>query len=150
MSENVKAIGVMFGLVGGLVGTVLMDVAMMIIFVSVGERPDMFFAMVGEKVGGTAVLGLAIHNIIGASGGFVFSLIVLNISALELTSVGKGLKLGVAAGVITIPLGCVPMAIWLGEPVMNVVAFSIVPHLVWGTVLGWIVASGLLRFTTRS
>lgn len=146
MRENTSLIVIGLGLAGGLVGTVLMDVVMMITFISVGESADMFFTMIGEKLGGGALLGIAIHNITGMTGGFVFSILVLGIGALKLTNIKKGLKLGLAAGAVTIPLGCVPLAIWLGEPILGVIAFSILPHLVWGTVLGWTVAYGLLRF----
>jgi hypothetical protein len=31
-----------------------------------------------------------------------------------------------------------------------VIAFSIMPHLVWGAVLGWIVGYGLLSYGRRS
>jgi hypothetical protein len=149
MGENRVLRGVGFGLIGGLVGTALMDLVMMATFLSVGEHADLFFTMVGERLGGTALLGMAIHNVTGMTGGLVFSLLVLNIGALELTSVPKGLKLGFAAGAITVPLGCIPLAIWIGESILDVVAFSILPHLVWGTVLGWTVASGLLKFETK-
>ena len=57
--------------------------------------------------------------------------------------------LGFAAGAITIPLGCIPLAIWLGQPILEVIAFSIMPHLVWGTFLGWTVARGTLWFSAR-
>lgn len=142
--------GIVSGLVGGLAGTILMDIVMMVTFISVGERADLFFTMVGDRLGGGAILGVAIHNIIGITGGFVFSLLVLNIRALELSSIRKGLMLGVAAGAVTIPLGCIPLAVWLGEPVVAVISFSILPHLVWGAVLGWAVAYGLLRFKAPS
>jgi len=127
----------------------LMDIVMMATFVSVGESADLFFTMVGDKLGDGALLGIAIHNIIGMSGGFVFSIFVLNIRILKLTSIKKGLMIGLGAGAITIPLGCIPLAIWLGEPILEVIAFSIMPHLVWGTILGWTVAYGLTRFNHR-
>lgn len=150
MLENKIIRGIEFGLVGGLAGTALMDVVMMITFVSVGERADMFFTMVGEKLGGGAILGVLLHNIIGTTGGFIFSLLVLSTNPPMLTTMRNGLKLGVAAGAITVPFGCIPLAVWLGEPIPGVIAFSILPHLVWGTVLGWTVAYGFLRLKTRS
>lgn len=149
MRGNKQLTGIGLGLVGGLAGTVLMDIVMMATFVSVGESADLFFTMVGDKLGDGALLGIAIHNIIGMSGGFVFSIFVLNIRILKLTSIKKGLMIGLGAGAITIPLGCIPLAIWLGEPILEVIAFSIMPHLVWGTILGWTVAYGLTRFNHR-
>jgi len=150
MRENTSLIVIGLGLVGGIVGTVLMDFVMMITFISVGESADLFFTMVGEKLGGGALLGVAIHNITGMTGGFAFSILVLGIGALKLTSIKKGVKLGLAAGAVTIPLGCIPLAIWLGESIMDVIAFSILPHLVWGAFLGWTVAYGLLKFKIQT
>ena len=148
--DKTSLVGIGLGLLGGLAGTVLMDIVMMLTFVSVGERADVFFTAVGEKLGGGTMLGVAIHNLIGMAGGFVFSLLVLNIRALELTSIGKGLALGVSAGAITVPLGCIPLALWLGEPILDVIGFSIAPHLVWGTVLGLVVSTGLRRLKKPS
>lgn len=137
--------GVGLGILGGLVGTILMDMVMMATFIVVGEPADTFFSMVGEKLGGGVIVGVAIHNVIGMTGGAVFAILVLSIQALRIESIRRGFMLGVGAGAITIPLGCIPLALWLGEPILEVVAFSIGPHLVWGAVLGWFMAYGLLR-----
>lgn len=139
----IKVVGL--GVIGGLGGTVLMDIVMMITFILAGARADLFFDMVGEQLGDGAVLGVVVHNIIGTTAGFGFSVAVLMIGPLELTSVRKGLLLGIALGAVTIPVGCVPMAIWLGESIVGVVSFSVLPHLVWGATVGWVVAYGLLR-----
>ena len=135
-----------FGMVGGLAGTVLMDLVMVTTFVLVGEPGDAFFAMVGEKLGDGVILGIVLHNAIGLSGGLVFALLVLGIAPINIDSRKKGLTYGIAAGALTIPLGCIPMAIWLGAPILEVLAFSLLPHLVWGLTLGWTVAFGLLAF----
>ncbi|MBE3050229.1 hypothetical protein IMZ48_48580, partial [Candidatus Bathyarchaeota archaeon] len=74
--EFLKGIG--FGLVGGVVGTILMDIVMVATFLMVGEQWDTFFTMVGEKFGGGAVIGIALHNVVGLTGGFVFALAVLS------------------------------------------------------------------------
>ena len=133
-----------FGLIGGLVGTFLMDAVMIATFLLVGEKADVFFSAVGEKLGGGALIGAAVHMCIGATGGFVFSLLVISFKALDISSMRRGVMFGFAGGAITIPLGCIPLAIWLGQPVVEVIAFSIMPHLVWGTFLGWTVARGTL------
>ena len=136
--------GVGFGIIGGLVGTFLMDVVMVLTFIIAGQPADTFFSMVGEKLGDGPLLGILVHNLVGLTGGIVFSLLVTNVKALRIDSRRKGLLLGIAAGAVTIPLGCIPLAIWLGQPILDVIAFSILPHLVWGTTLGWIVGYGLL------
>lgn len=150
MPNNSFLRGVGFSLVGGLVGTVLMDIVMVITFLIAGQPATTFFSMVGERLGYGVLAGMAVHNLVGLTGGFVFALLILNIKTLRIDSRRKGLVLGIAAGAITIPLGCIPLAIWLNQPILGVVAFSILPHLVWGTVLGWTVGYGLLTFGRHS
>ncbi len=145
LKRSLLLTGVGFGIIGGLVGTILMDIVMMLTFLIAGQPADTFFSMVGEKFGYGAWLGILVHNLVGITGGIVFSLLVLNIKALRIDSMRKGLLLGIGAGAVTIPLGCIPLAIWLGEPILVVIGFSLLPHLVWGTVVGWTVAYGLLH-----
>ncbi len=149
LGGNRQLVGIGYGLAGGLVGTFLMDAVMIAIFVIVGQPADMFFRSVGERLGGGAPLGIAVHDLIGTTGGFAFSLLVLNVGTINLTSIRRGLMIGVAAGAITIPLGCIPMAVWLGASIVEVVGFSILPHLVWGAFVGWTVAFGLIRLSKR-
>jgi len=137
------------GLIGGLVGTFLMDAVMIATFLLAGEKADIFFSAVGERLGGGALVGAAVHMCVGTTGGFIFSLLVISFKALDISSMRRGVMLGFAAGAITVPVGCIPLAIWLGEPVLEVVAFSIMPHLVWGTFLGWTVAYGALSSGSR-
>ena len=142
--------GVGFGIIGGLIGTFLMDIVMVLTFIIAGQKADAFFSMVGEKLGDGALVGILVHNLVGLTGGIVFSLLVLNVKALRIDSRRKGLMLGIAAGAVTIPLGCIPLAIWLNQPMLDVIAFSFLPHLVWGTVLGWTEGYGLLFYGRRS
>jgi hypothetical protein len=127
-------------------GTVLMDVVIVITFLIAGLSGDGFFAMVGEKLGQGPSVGIALHNVIGLSVGFLFAVVVLNVSAFAIDTKKKGLILGVSVGLVTIPLGCIPLAVWLGEPILEVVAFSAVPHLLYGTVLGLVATYGLLSW----
>jgi ethanolamine transporter EutH len=133
----------------GLIGTVLMDIVGATFLVA-GMAADTFFSMVGEKLGYGTLVGILVHNLVGITGGIVFSVLVQTIKVLRIDSMRKGLLLGIAAGVVTIPLGCIPLAIWLNQPILDVIAFSTLPHLVWGTVLGWTVAYGLISSGHRS
>jgi hypothetical protein len=142
--------GVGFGIVGGIVGTVLMDIVMVLTFLIAGQPAATFFSMVGERLGYGVLAGIAVHNLVGLTGGFIFSLLVMIVVPLRIDSRRKGLILGIGAGAITIPLGCIPLAIWLNQPMLSVIAFSILPHLVWGTVLGWTVGYGLLSYGRHS
>jgi hypothetical protein len=135
-----------FGLAGGLLGTILMDVVMVLTFIMTGQPADAFFSMVGEKFSDGPLVGIAVHNMVGLTGGFVFSLLVVKMQALRIDSRRKGLELGIAAGALTIPLGCIPLAIWLGQPIVLVIAFSMLPHLVWGTVLGLTIGYGIFSY----
>ena len=142
--------GVGFGILGGFLGTVLMDIVMVLTFLIAGQPAETFFSMVGEKFGYGSLVGILVHNLVGITGGIVFSLLVLNIKALHIDTMSKGLLLGIAAGAVTIPLGCIPLAIWLDQSILIVIAFSFLPHLVWGTVVGWTVAYGLLSVERRT
>jgi len=139
-------LGVGLGILGGLVGTLIMDVVMMLTFLMAGQPATAFFSMVGEKLGYGIPAGVAAHNLVGLTGGVVFAVLVLTVTFLRIDSRRKGLLLGIGAGALTIPLGCIPLAIWLGQPVIGVIAFSILPHLVWGAVLGWTVGYGLVSY----
>lgn len=123
-----------------------MDIAIVATFLIAGLSGDTFFAMVGEKLGHGPAAGIALHNLVGLTVGFVFVLLVLNIEALRIDTGRKGLILGVSAGAVTIPVGCIPLAIWLGEPILEVMAFSTIPHLVYGTILGSAVSFGTARY----
>ncbi len=138
--------GVGFGIIGGFIGTFLMDIVMMFTFIIAGQPAETFFSMVGEKLGDGAIVGVLLHNFVGITGGIIFSLMVLTIEPLRIDTRRKGLMIGIAAGAVTIPLGCIPLAIWLNQPILAVVAFSLLPHLVWGTVVGLVVSYGLLSY----
>jgi hypothetical protein len=72
-----KVIG--FGIVGGVAGTVLMDIVMVVTFLLAGQPWDTFFTMIGEKFGDGTLVGILVHNLVGLTGGFVFSLLVFNV-----------------------------------------------------------------------
>lgn len=133
--------GVAIGILGGLVGTVLMDTVMVATFLIVGEPAETFFSLVGKRLGGGTFTGLALHNVVGMTGGVVFALGVTTVRSLIVATRRTGITFGLAAGLITIPLGCVPMAIWLNESIPLVVGFSFLPHLVWGTTLGLVMGT---------
>lgn len=130
--------GLMFGLLGGYLGTVLMDLVMVLTFIAAGASPDMFFSLVGAKFGQGPATGLVIHNVIGMTAGILFALVVLHCEARTVSGVRNGLRIGLVVGAVTIFMGCIPMALWLGESIPLVLAFAAVPHLVWGSVTGMV------------
>ena len=80
-----------------------MDIVMVLTFLIAGQPADTFFSMVGEKLGYGALVGILVHNLIGMAGGIVFSLLVLNIKALRIDSMRKGVLLGIGAGAVAGP-----------------------------------------------
>ncbi len=135
---------VAFGLLGGVAGTVSMDIVIVVTFLIAGLQGDGFFDIVGSKLGHGSALGIAVHNFVGLTVGFIFAMLVLNVKLFGIDTRRKGLILGVSIGAVTIPAGCIPLAIWLDQPILEVVAFSTIPHLVYGIVLGMIVTFGIL------
>jgi len=67
----------------------------------------------------------------------------VKVDALGIDSLRKGVLIGVGVGVLTIPFGCEPFALLIGQPVLQVLSFSTIPHLVWGLGLGVVAGYGL-------
>ena len=125
-----------FGLIGSLAGTIAMDLVMVVESLIIGEPVDSFVALIGSVVGGGTLAGVVTHLLVGSLLGLLFGAAVYKVRFLHIESVRKGVWLGVLAGLVTIPLGCVPFAILADFPIVELVSFSFVPHLVWGVVLG--------------
>jgi hypothetical protein len=127
-----------FGLIGSLAGTIAMDLIMIVESLLIGEPVDGFVALIGSVVGGGSLEGVGLHLLIGSLLGILFGTAISKVRSFSIESVWKGVWLGVLAGLVTIPLGCVPFAIIIDFPVIEMVRFSFIPHLVWGAVLGLI------------
>jgi ethanolamine transporter EutH len=121
----------------------VMDLVMVGEFAMMGLPVDTQLVLIGSIFGGGVALGVVLHIVMGALLGLVFSVAVLTVEPLRIHSVGRGVGLGVLAGVVTIPFGCVPFAIVAGVPILEMVSFSTVPHLVWGVLLGIVAGYGL-------
>jgi len=135
--------GIASGVIGSLVGTIVMDLVMIGEFAMMRQPAYTFLALIGSVFGGGVALGVVAHIVMGSLLGVVFSVAVLTVDALRISTLGRGVVLGVLAGVVTIPGGCVPFAIVTGVPVATMVSFSAVPHVVWGVVLGLFAGYGL-------
>jgi hypothetical protein len=138
-----------FGLIGSLAGTIAMDLIMVVESLIIGEPVDSFVALIGSVVGGGTLVGVAIHLLTGSLLGLLFGAVIYQVRFLNIESVRKGVWLGLLAGLVTIPLGCVPFAISIDMPIIELVSFSFVPHLVWGAVLG-VIAGYAMRPGLRS
>ena len=124
------------GLIGSLAGTLAMDLVMVVESLIVGEPVDGFVALIGSVVGGGALVGAVIHLAMGSLLGVLFGAAIHHVRLFNVESVRKGVWLGLLAGLVTIPLGCVPFAIMIHFSIIEMVSFSFIPHLVWGAVLG--------------
>ena len=133
-APNSKAIKV--GLIGSLAGTVAMDLVMVVESLIIGEPAYGFVALIGSVVGGGVLVGVVAHLLMGSLLGLLFGAAISQVRLLSIESMQKGVWLGVLAGLVTIPLGCVPVAIITGVPIVEMVSFSFIPHLIWGAALG--------------
>jgi hypothetical protein len=80
--------------------------------------------------------GLVLHLLFGSMLGLMFGVLISRFDAFSIDSMSKGLKVGSLAGLATIPLGCVPFAVFAGVPLTVMLPFVFLPHLVWGLVMG--------------
>lgn len=151
------------GLVGGLVGTIVMDLfgislvillggAPTISFSIIGDAAAGFMAMLGIDIAGGTPLGATLHYLIGLLLGAIFAVLVLRIQAFHLNSTLKAVGLGVIfvelmslpmliAAAVILKMSDVQMGQWFG--------MSFVMHLVYGGVLGLVVRYGLRSGTVN-
>ena len=134
--------GFQVAVIGSLVGTLVMDLVMVGEFYIAKLPPTTYLALIGSLVGGGVALGVIGHVALGTLLGRVFGALELKVDALRIVTVARGVWLGVLAGLATIPL-CVAFAILAGVPVVQLLSFSIIPHLVWGAVVGIFAGYGM-------
>ena len=135
--------GTVVGMLGSVMGMLVMDLVMVVEFSVTGLPAFTYLSLIGSVLGGGVFVGFLLHLLVGAILGAVFSVIVLKVNALRIETGRKGVKLGILAGLLTIPLGCVPFAILIGQPIVKIISFSSIPHLVWGVVLGVVAGFGM-------
>jgi len=135
--------GIIFGAIGGLAGMIVMDIVMIAEFSIMGLPVDTYLDLIGSVLGGGVPLGAILHLLLSSLLGIIFSTAVLTVNVLRISTVRKGAGLGVLAGIVTIPFGCIPFAIITDVPIATLVGFSALPHLVYGAVLGIVVSCGL-------
>lgn len=155
------------GSVGGLAGTVAMDLVMTALFAAMGLPVDYSvsfigdtaaagFAAVGIGLPGGPVLGTVMHCAIGLALGAAFGLLVAATGRGRLAARGKAVAAGIAyielvslpilaTAPLLLPMATVDVARWLG--------LSLFMHAICGAVLGLVVRRGLQgnapRRTTR-
>ncbi len=149
--------GMIDGLIGGLVGTIVMDLfgaglfLMMsgpasLSFAIIGDAAAGGFALLGIRLAGGTPLGALLHYLIGLALGVLFGAAVSRIAALRMDSPKKAVGMGIlyveimslpmlAAAALILQMTAAETAQWFGV--------SFVMHLVYGLVLGLVVRQGL-------
>lgn len=158
MTEVKVASGIKLGLIGGLVGSVVMDLVMLGTFSMTGEPAGVFFAFIGEAAaaflsmigisvgGGYILIGAGLHYVIGLVLGIIFVGIVSRVDALRAAAVWKCVLLGILYTEVASFLLLVPAVIVLkmtASQIRELFAAAFFFHLVYGAVLGVIVSYGL-------
>jgi hypothetical protein len=145
--------GMEVGLMGGLVGTIVMDLfgaglflvmggPASLSFSIIGDAAAGFFSMLGIEIAGGTLLGAVLHYLIGLAFGLIFGAAVSYIGALQLDSTKKGVGLGILfVEVMSMPLLAAAAIILKMTPSETVQWFGIsfIMHLVYGLVLGLVV-----------
>jgi hypothetical protein len=127
-----------YGLIACLIGTIAMDIVVVLEYFLIGQPLNTSFVLFGKLVGAGAILGVFLHLLFGSVLGIFFGILISRFDAFRISSLGKGLMVGVMAGLVTIPLGCIPFALVVGVPITTMIPFVTMPHLVWGLVMGWL------------
>ncbi len=127
-----------FTIVGSLVATLIMDLVMVIQFSLIGMPVHTYLALIGSVVGGSVLEGVPLHFLMGTFLGLVFAAITFKLFPTRLDTTRDGIVLGILVGLITIPLLCVPFAVVTNIPLVDMISFTSIPHLIWGIALGGI------------
>ena len=157
MGSSTRAKGLVLGLVAGLVATIVIDLIMMGYLLFRGQPADGgfaviadtaagFFSLFGIDVAGGVPPGLVWHYLIGLALGVIFGAAVTRIDALRLSSMKKGVGLGILyTELISIPiLVMVPIILkWTASDTVQLLRFYFVMHAIWGILLGVVVSYGL-------
>jgi hypothetical protein len=148
---------VQYGLLGGLVSTLVMDLVMIGLFAVSGKPLTIFFSFIGDAaralltyfeitLSKSEPLGVLLHYFIGLSLGLLFGLITQRLRVLGGASVRKYMVVAViytelASMVLLIP--AVLLLTMSAAETVELFAFAIVFHAVWGAVLGFFVKRSL-------
>ncbi|UCB44116.1 MAG: hypothetical protein JSV77_05665 [Dehalococcoidales bacterium] len=126
---------IILGAIGGLAGMIAMDLVMVIEFLITGKPLNTYLELIGSVLGGGVSLGVVLHMLLSLFLGLLFVMAVYKIGILRITTIRRGVILGFLAGALTI-VGCVPFAIITDVPITEILGFSTIPHLIFGTVCG--------------
>jgi hypothetical protein len=155
--------GMVVGAVGGLAGTMIMDLALMGAFMAtglpavtcfsiVGDTVARFFSLLGVGMAGGVPLGVATHYLIGPLVGAIFGAAVTQVEALRVDTLKKSVILAVLyVEILSQPiLATAPILLKMtAHEMLQWYGVSFVMHFILAVVLGVIVSYGL-RFATAA
>jgi hypothetical protein len=155
--------GLWRGLIGGFVGTAIMDLALMGILLAFGSPALTCFSIVGNTVArffsiqdvgmGRAIqLGLATHYLVGPLVGAIFGTVVARVEALRVNTLKKSILLAILyVEILSQPLlAMTPILLKMTvHATLQWYGGSFVMHLMLAVVLGAIVSYGLRQESTN-
>jgi hypothetical protein len=141
--------GIAYGVLGGVARILAMDVVMIMEFWLAQMPLTTYLRLIGSVFGAGVAVGVVVHLLVGALPGLGLGVAAVKATALHIETIGEGLRLGFLVGAVSIPLGCVPFALLIDVPVLRLLGFSTLPHLVWGSVTGVVLGHGLRPTRTR-
>lgn len=149
--------GIVLGLIGGLVGTIVMDLILIATLSAIGLPPVVSFntigdtaagclALIGIKAAGGFPLGAFMHYLLGFVLGAIFGAALARLKARRALSMKRGIALAILyieivsqpilmLSPLVLPMTTADTLQWFG--------ISAVMHLIWGVVLGAVVSYGL-------
>jgi hypothetical protein len=150
ITQVTLAKGMGWGLMGGLIGTLVMDLILMgalsaiglpalACFSIVGNTVARFFSILGIETAGGVSLGVATHYVVGPVVGIIFGAIVARAAAFRVDSVKKGVLFAVLyIEILSQPiLATTPILLKMTTPeALQWYGGSFVMHFIWGIVLG--------------
>lgn len=152
--------GIGWGLLGGLIGTFVLDLAQVGMALVLGYSADMmyrvtgytaarFLAGLGIQVTGDALLGVAIRYVIGLGLGMLFGAVVSRVEALRVDAAKRIMFSMLYIAVISQPLlATVPISLrdqWSVDKTWEWFVVSFFIHLLYSAALAMIVGYGLRR-----
>jgi hypothetical protein len=154
--------GLGWGLIGGLAGTLVMDLVLMGALAALGSPALTCFSIVGNTVArffsiqsidmaGVIRLGVATHYLVGPLVGAIFGTLVARIEALRVNTLKKSIILAIIyVEILSQPmLATAPILLKMTAPVtIQWYGGSFVMHLLLAVVLGAVVGHGLRQEST--
>ena len=156
--------GLGWGLIGGLAGTLVMDLVLMgalsalgapalTCFSIVGNTVAHFFSIQSMDTAGAIRLGVATHYLVGPLFGAIYGMVVARVKALRVNSLKKSILLAILyIEILSQPLlAMTPILLKMTVPeTLQWYGGSFVMHLLAGVILGAVVGRGLRLATAAN